>query len=172
MERAHQVRDKITNLGWDKHFLILEDVAVVVRTLDGLFTLGREPFPASSNVLGCTAVGFLAGLVLGAPLAGAAVGAIARGVGTPVTHAVGIGDDFVREVEVLMKPGTSALFVPDSEGDMGRDPACDPRPGRDGVEDQRGPGAGEADPVHFGRASGTSEQTRRRVNREGVHGMA
>jgi uncharacterized membrane protein len=118
MERANQVRDEITNLGWDKHYLILSDVAVVVRHPDGSFTLDREPFPAASNVLGCTAVGFLAGLVIGAPLVGAAIGAIAGGVGTAVTAAVGIGDDFVREVEGLMKPGTSALFVLDSEGDM------------------------------------------------------
>ena len=31
---------------------------------------------------------------------------------------VGIDADFVREVEALMKPGTSALFVLDNEGDM------------------------------------------------------
>jgi uncharacterized membrane protein len=63
-------------------------------------------------------VGFLVGLVLGAPLVGATVGAMAGGAGTAVSAAVGIGEDFVREVEGLMKPGTSALFVLDSEGDM------------------------------------------------------
>jgi uncharacterized membrane protein len=30
----------------------------------------------------------------------------------------GIGDDFVSEVKELMKPGTSAIFVLDQEGDM------------------------------------------------------
>ena len=30
----------------------------------------------------------------------------------------GIGEDFIKEVEGLMKPGMSALFVLDSEGDM------------------------------------------------------
>lgn len=118
IERANQVRGEITNLGWEKHYLILDDIAVVVRHDDGSFTLDREPFPAASNLLGCTAVGFLAGLVLGAPLVGAAVGAIAGGVGTAVAASVGIGNDFVREVERLMKPGTSALFVLDSEGNM------------------------------------------------------
>ena len=29
-----------------------------------------------------------------------------------------IADDFVREVKELMKPGTSAIFVLDDEGDM------------------------------------------------------
>jgi uncharacterized membrane protein len=119
MERANEVRDKITNLGWDKHYLILEDVAVVVRHPDGSFTLGRERFPAAPNILGCTAVGFLAGLVLGMPLTGSTIGAMVGGAGTAAVWAsAGIGDDFVREVEGLMKPGTSAIFVLDSEGDM------------------------------------------------------
>ena len=116
--RADQVRDEITKLGWDTHYLLLDDVAVVVRHPDGSFTFDREPFPAVRNILGCTAVGFLAGLVLAAPLAGATVGAVLGGVGSATASSVGIGEDFVREVEALMKPGTSALFVLDNEGDM------------------------------------------------------
>src|SRR5262249_18839329 len=77
-----------------------------------------EPFPAIYNVLACSAVGFLAGLVVAAPLAGAAVGAFVSSLGSLATSSVGIRDDFVREVEALMKPGTSALFVLDDEGDM------------------------------------------------------
>jgi uncharacterized membrane protein len=118
MTKAAIVRDKIISLGWDKHYLILEDIAVVVRHPDGSFTLDREAFPAASNVAGCTLVGLLAGLVLGVPLAGAAVGAMVGGAGAAVSATVGIADDFVRDVERLMKPGTSALFVLDSEGDM------------------------------------------------------
>jgi uncharacterized membrane protein len=119
MERAEQVRDEIVRLGWDTPYLTLLDVAVVVRHPDGSFTCNRERFPTVANLLGCTAVGFLAGLVLLAPLTGAAVGALLGGAGTAASvAAVGIGDDFVREVEGLMKPGTSALFVLDSEGDM------------------------------------------------------
>ena len=34
------------------------------------------------------------------------------------SHDVGIDEDFVSEVQRLMKPGTSALFVLDREGDM------------------------------------------------------
>jgi uncharacterized membrane protein len=64
-------------------------------------------------------VGFLAGLALGAPpLTSAAVGALLGGMGTAATAAVGISDDFIREVQGLMKPGTSALFILDSGGDM------------------------------------------------------
>ena len=119
MGRAEQVRDEIIRLGWDTHYLILLDIAVVVRHPDGSFTCNHERFPAVANILGCTAVGFLAGLVLLAPLTGATVGALLGGAGTAAAvTAVGIGDDFVREVEGLMQPGTSALFVLDSEGDM------------------------------------------------------
>src|SRR5215470_16744974 len=116
MGRAEQVRDEIIRLGWDSHYLALLDMALVVRHPDGSFTCNRERFPAVANILGCTAVGFLAGLVLLAPLTGAAVGAVLGGAGTAA--AVGIGDDFVREVEGLMQPGTSVLFVLDSAGDM------------------------------------------------------
>src|SRR5256712_12292027 len=119
MTRASEVRDKIARLGWTQNSLILEDVAVVVRHPDGSFTLDRERFPAASNVLGCSAVGFLAGLVLGVPLVGAAIGAMVGGVATTrVMASAGIGADFVKEVQGLMTPGTSALFVLDSEGDM------------------------------------------------------
>jgi len=117
--RAAQVKDEITRLGWEEPYLLLSDVAVVVRHRDGSFTVDREPFPAVANVVGGTAVGFIAGLVLAAPLAGAAVGALLSGAGTAVaTATVGIDDEFVRAVEAMMKPGTSALFVLDDEGDM------------------------------------------------------
>ncbi|HEY7314507.1 MAG TPA: DUF1269 domain-containing protein [Gemmataceae bacterium] len=123
MEKADRVREEITQLGWGVgqggKSLILLDIAVVVRHADGTFTFDRKQFPGMANIVGCTAVGFLAGLVLAAPLTGATIGAMLGGVGTAASAAAaGIGDDFVREVEALMKPGTSALFVLDDEGDM------------------------------------------------------
>ena len=123
MARADQVRDEIKNLGWGSgragEYLLLYDVAVVVRHSDGSFTLDRERFPSGANILGCTAVGFLAGLALAAPLTGAALGALLGGAGTAAMAAeAGIGDEFVRGVERLMQPGTSALFVLDDAGDM------------------------------------------------------
>jgi len=108
MGRANQVRDEIISLGWDKHCLLLDDVAVV----------DRKAFPAASNIVGCSVVGFLAGLVLGDPLSGATIGAMVGGAGTAMSASVLIADDFVREVKELMKPGTSAIFVLDDEGDM------------------------------------------------------
>jgi uncharacterized membrane protein len=120
MERANKVREEIIHLGWDKHFLILSDVAVVARNRDGSFTFDRKAMPMAPGLLGATAVGLLAGLVLGVPLTGATIGAMVGGAGTVVgsAAAAGISDEFVKEVEGLMKPGTSALFVLDSEGDM------------------------------------------------------
>ncbi|SRR6266511_2116735 len=119
MGRANQVRDEIISLGWHKHYLILDDVAVVVRQPDGSFTLNREKFPAAANILGCSVVGFLAGLVVGVPITGATIGAMVGGTGSvAVLASAGIGEDFIKDVERLMKPGTSALFVLDDEGDM------------------------------------------------------
>jgi uncharacterized membrane protein len=123
MTRAYQVRDEIAKLGWGSgnaaRYMLLTDLAVVVRNSDGSFTLDRKPFPGVANILALTSVGFLAGLVLAAPLAGAAIGALVGGAGTAAAATnVGIRDDFIRDVEMLMKPGTSALFVLDDAIDM------------------------------------------------------
>jgi uncharacterized membrane protein len=118
LERARQAKEELTRLGWREHYLILSDVVIVSRLPDGSFALDREPFPAATNVLGLTVVGFIAGLVLAAPLAGAAVGALMGGAATAAAAEIGIGDDFVREVEGMMQPGTSALFVLDDVGDL------------------------------------------------------
>jgi uncharacterized membrane protein len=121
--RADAVRDEITKLAWDPgqggKYLILLDAAVVVRHPDGSFTLAREPFPGIGNILSCSAVGFLAGLVVAAPLTGATVGAFVGGAGTLAWAAqAGISADFIQEVEKMMQPGTSALFVLDEAGNM------------------------------------------------------
>ena len=121
MARAEEVRAEIARLGWEggrvATYLVLLDLAVVVRHPDGSFTLDRKPFPGVANILACTGAGLLAGLALGAPLTGAAIGALLGSAGTAAAQ-VGISDDFIRDVEVLMKPGTSALFVLDDSGDM------------------------------------------------------
>src|SRR5438309_11192834 len=118
MKRASEVRDEIARLGWTRNSLILEDVAVAVRHPDGSFTLERESFPAASNVLGWSAVGFLAGLVLGVPLVGAAIGAAVEGAGTAgVMASAGLGGRFVGEVQAQIEPRTSALSVLGSHGE-------------------------------------------------------
>ena len=120
--QADQVRDEIANLGWGSgraaKYLILSDIAVVVRHADGSFTLDRKQLPGVANFLACTGVGFLAGLVLAAPLTGATIGALLGSAGTAAATQAGIGEDFIRDAEALMKPGTSAVFVLDDSGDM------------------------------------------------------
>jgi uncharacterized membrane protein len=118
MARAAQVREEIARLS-ETRCLILLETAVAVRYPDGTVTLDGEPFVAVTSHRGHTLASFLAGLALGAPpLTGAAVGALLRGTCTAASAGVGIGEDFVNEVGLLMKPGTSALFVLDQEGDM------------------------------------------------------
>jgi uncharacterized membrane protein len=116
--RAAEVRDELTRLAWEKHKLVLLDVAVAVRYPDGVLTLNGEPFQASTHVPGGPVARFLASLALGAPpLTGASVGLMFECVGAAAVE-TGISDDFVRQVEGLINPGTSMLFVLDQEGDM------------------------------------------------------
>jgi uncharacterized membrane protein len=122
--RADLVRDEITQLGWGtghaSKYLVLLDIAVVVRHPDGSITLDHKQFPRVANVLACSAAGFLAGLAVGAALTGATIGALVGGAGSAAAAAsiVGIRDEFVQEVEGLMKPGSSALFVLNDAADM------------------------------------------------------
>src|SRR5262245_44530428 len=122
MARADQVRNEITELGWGAgkagKYLILEDIAVVVRHPDGTFTFDRKRLQGLANIVASTGVGFLAGLVLAAPLTGATIGALLGGAGTAAAARAGISEDFIGDVETMMKPGTSALFVLDNEGDL------------------------------------------------------
>jgi uncharacterized membrane protein len=117
LDRAEEVRTVVGRLH-ETHSLIVLNTAVVVRYCDGCVTLDGEPFVAAANFRGHTFASFLAGLALGAPpLTAAVAGAMVRGTGG-VASEVGIADDFIREVELMMNPGTSALFVLDQEGDM------------------------------------------------------
>jgi uncharacterized membrane protein len=117
MERAAQVGDEIATLG-EKHELTLLDIAVAVRYGDGSLTLNGEPLRVVTEVHRGTIARLLACLALGAPpLCGPAVGVMYTRFGT-ATKEVDISDEFVREVETLIKPGTSVLFVLDQGGDM------------------------------------------------------
>jgi uncharacterized membrane protein len=120
--RADQVRDEIAELAWGAgkagKYLILEDIAVVARHPDGSFVFDRKPFPGLANILACTGAGFLAGLMLAAPVTGATLGALLGSAGTAALNHAGISEAFVRDVEAMMKPGTSVLFVLDNVGEM------------------------------------------------------
>jgi uncharacterized membrane protein len=114
VSRAEQVRGKVIELA-ERHSLVLVDWTVAVRFADGSFTVDGEPPLQASE--GGRLARFLAGLALGAPpLTAAAAGAMAGG-----THVeTCISDEFIREVRGLMQPGTSALFVIDTDADLNR----------------------------------------------------
>jgi uncharacterized membrane protein len=116
-DRDAQVLAELRRLE-ESQFLLVEDTAVVVRAPDGSFRLDHDRYPYLGNIAGCSLTGFLAGLVVLAPLAGAAIGALVGGAGSAIATRIGIDENFIREVEGLMKPGTSALFLLDAGADM------------------------------------------------------
>jgi uncharacterized membrane protein len=117
-ERAALVRDQIARLACEKNGLNLLDVAVAVRYADGSLTLNGEPLPVVIKHHGGTVARFLASLALGAPpLTDAAVGTLLGSFGDAADTAC-ISNHFVREVEGLIKPDTSVLFVLDEVGNM------------------------------------------------------
>jgi uncharacterized membrane protein len=116
--RADQVRAELCRLGGAEQYLLLLDIAILVRHADGTYTLDRQPFPVTSNIIGASTLGFIAGLALAAPMTGAAIGALLGTAASTVASAVGIEKQFVNDVRDILKPGSSALLVLDDEGDM------------------------------------------------------
>jgi uncharacterized membrane protein len=117
MERAAQVREEVIRLG-QRHCIIVLNTAVVVRYADGIVTLDGERFLGRINLRPHTFASFIAAIALGVPpLTEAGVGALVRNT-SAASDDVGIDENFVSDVERLLKPGTSALFVLDQEGDM------------------------------------------------------
>jgi uncharacterized membrane protein len=116
--QAERTRAQIAALADAGKHLLLLDLAILTRTADGSYTLDREPFPLTSNVLAGGTLRFLAGVALAAPMTGAAIGALLGTSASTVANAVGIEDAFIRDVKRLMKPGVSALLVLDDQADQ------------------------------------------------------
>jgi uncharacterized membrane protein len=92
---------------------------VAVRFADGSVTLDGKPFVRAELPRRRSLARFFASLALGAPpLCSAAVGELLGATGGSASDEVGINEEFVREVGRVMKPGSSAMFVLDQEGDM------------------------------------------------------
>ena len=120
LEGAGRFRNAITALAGPVQNLLLRDLAILVRNSDGSYTLDRQPFPAAGNLLDGGPLGFLAGIALSVPLLTAtAVGDLLGLAGRSISKAVGIDDQFVREIENMMRPGTSAVLMLDLVGDLG-----------------------------------------------------
>jgi uncharacterized membrane protein len=123
VDRAEQVRAEVHRIaqGYYQRNILVEAMAVLAREPDGSFRLNREPFPVVRNIAACSVVGFLAGLVMLQPLTGAAIGAAIGSAGSVVgasISSIGIDDDFIRDVQAHLKPGTSALFLLDADADL------------------------------------------------------
>jgi uncharacterized membrane protein len=118
-DRAAQVRRTVIGLAGPEEHLRLLDIVVVVRSGDGSFALDRESITPAKKGAGHGLVALLASFTLAAPaLTSDAVDAIFGPAGLGVVSDLGIEEAFIRDVESLMKPATSALFVLDEERDM------------------------------------------------------
>ncbi len=114
---ADQLRTELARLAANQCLELVES-AVAVRYPDGSFTLDGEPFIAVAGVERGPLARLLAALALNSPpLTSAAVGLMQSSIGSG--FAGGIDEVFVSQVGCLMKPGTSALFVLDRDGDLG-----------------------------------------------------
>ncbi|MBV8782375.1 MAG: DUF1269 domain-containing protein [Phycisphaerae bacterium] len=116
---AERFRDAVTSLAAPVQSLLLRDLRILVRDVDGSVTFDREPFPAAGNVLDGGRLGFLAGIALSAPLLTAtAVGDVLGLAGRSISGAVKIDDQFIRDIQVMLRPGTSAVLMLDLVGDL------------------------------------------------------
>jgi uncharacterized membrane protein len=109
--------------------LRIKDLAVAARKPDGAFEVRHEVRASADAIAGGGVVGFLVGLMLLEPLLGPAgvlaalLGPLAGtvlGSAAGALVAAGVSDDFIRQVEGVMKPGSSALFLLASTDDLDR----------------------------------------------------
>src|SRR5262245_39084156 len=119
MDRASQVREDINSLAGPQQYLFLLDVLVVVRGEDGAYTVDREHGHPIRDIVSTGILGGLVGVILAVPpLSAAAVGAMFGSAAAAASAVALIDKAFIEQIESLMKPGTSALFVLDDGADM------------------------------------------------------
>ncbi|MGA2231857.1 MAG: DUF1269 domain-containing protein [Tepidisphaeraceae bacterium] len=117
--KAERLRAEIEALAGTSQDLLLYDIAVLTRSADGSYTLNRQPFPLTSNILPGGTLGFLAGVALAAPMVtSVAIASLLGADASTVANSVGIEDAFIRDAERLMKPGVSAVLVLVDKGDL------------------------------------------------------
>ncbi|HUO07960.1 MAG TPA: DUF1269 domain-containing protein [Phycisphaerae bacterium] len=118
--RAEQVREEITRLCGPERYLILLDVAVVVRRYDGSFLLDGAPLSMVGRKTGRGMSRFLACVALSASATAAAALETPLDCGCGCNPGdVGIDDEFIQDVSAIMRPGTSTIFLLDDVGNMG-----------------------------------------------------
>ncbi len=103
----------------DAHCLLFYDAVIVTRLPDGTFKFDRENYSALAATGTLGLIGFLMGLVVAQPLAGAVIFTLVGSVFSAAAAAVGISDDFVSDVQELMLPGAPVLFLVGNQGGSG-----------------------------------------------------
>ncbi|NUS41487.1 MAG: DUF1269 domain-containing protein [Terrabacter sp.] len=79
--------------------------------------IGHVKHPTASSVGKGSVLGGLVGMLVLAPAAGAAIGAGVAGVSARLRRS-GIDEEFVKELGSQLTPGSSALLVLSSDGDL------------------------------------------------------
>jgi len=102
-------------LKMQKDYLIeLEDAVVVTRDAKGKTKLDQAVNLTSAGAVGGGFWGLLIGMIFLNPLLGAAVGASAGALSGKFTD-IGVNDQMMKEIGQSFKPGSSGLFVADTE---------------------------------------------------------
>jgi uncharacterized membrane protein len=108
-DTAAQVRNKLVDLN-KQYLLNLREAVEIVRRADGKIKIKEEPRLTGIGMLGGAFWGFLIGWIFLLPEVGFAVGAV---VGATIGHFqnYGIDRDFMKDVEIAIQPGQSAVFI-------------------------------------------------------------
>ena len=107
--KAEEVRLTLRKLQ-SEYLLDLEDAVVAVKDPQGKVKLHQAVNLTAAGAVSGGFWGSLIGLIFLNPLLGLAVGASAGAVTGALTD-VGIDDNFMKEIEASLKPGSSTLFV-------------------------------------------------------------
>jgi uncharacterized membrane protein len=108
-EKADAARTEL--FGLSKEYLVeVGDAVIATRDADGKIKLNQMLNLWAVGAAGGSLWGLLAGFLFFNPLLGA-VGGAAAGAVAAALNDYGIGDDFMRDVAGVLRPGQAALFI-------------------------------------------------------------
>jgi len=152
--RAEHTRAEITALAGADSICFCSDRRHSHACTDGSYTLNRESFPLTGKHSGRRNAPIFGRLGARRPMTGRRSERCSVPMPQPSPMPWGIEDAFIRDVERLMKLGTSTLLVLDDQGDM--EVILQSTPGwRNGAEDKCGSrGARSLNPGDVERGAG------------------
>jgi uncharacterized membrane protein len=107
--KAEEVRLRLRKLQRED-LIDLEEAVVAVKDAKGKVKLHQALDPTAGEAIRGGLCGMLVGMLFLSPLLGAVIGA-RGGTVSGALHDMGIDDQFMRDLEATMTPGSSALFV-------------------------------------------------------------